>query len=210
MVYTSHWRLPKIRESIGITVPRTENHLVEQNRLPSYVALSRCFGSAVLSNELFKNILPFSVFIVMPEESTLAKEQPTVKEQTPQAMLTAALAVYAGVLFKDPAIKGAAVASTPFVSIVVFWLLRVGAKEWRDWRESTKVRREFDAYLATINKRLQSLPPNAPERAELEADATAVRRMRHEGIMRQLVAYSQPLSSPSPHPAATPPPEAAV
>lgn len=113
-------------------------------------------------------------------------------------MLTAALAVYAGVLFADPAVKGAAVASAPFISMAVFWLLRAAAKEWREWRASTKVRREFDAYLVTINKQLKSLPPNAPERAELEADAAAVRRMRHEGIMRQLVAHSQPTpQSPS-------------
>lgn len=140
----------------------------------------------------------------MPTESPalIPKEPSTVKEQTPQAMLTAALAVYAGVLFVDPAIKGAVVASTPFVSMAVFWLLRAGAKEWRAWRESTKVRRGFDDYLATIDKRLRSLPLGAAERAELEADAVAVRRMRHESIMRQLVAYSQPTPATPPAPVA--------
>ncbi|MBO2010874.1 hypothetical protein [Hymenobacter negativus] len=114
------------------------------------------------------------------------------KEQTPQNSLTAAIALLGGAVFAGhPVLQGVTVAAAPFLSSGTFGLLKYVAARVKEKRERAAGRLGFDEYLATIEKELKGLPADSPRRAELEADATEVRRARHAEEMKRLTARPQ-------------------
>lgn len=103
-------------------------------------------------------------------------------EQTSQAALAGAIGLIVGACTDDATTKGIVAALAPFASLGIFWLLRLGAEEFKAYRK----RRGLDDYLRQIEDKAAKLPAGSTERLQLEADAREVSRIRHQYIVKEL------------------------